>query len=65
MARDHRKLRVFADAHGLVPAIYKQTRDFPREEPLRMQIRTAAVSVPGNIVEGRCAAQPSRPEHAV
>jgi hypothetical protein len=27
MARDHRKLRVFADAHQLTLAIYKHTRN--------------------------------------
>ena len=54
MARDHRKLRVFADAHQLTLAIYKQTRNFPRDEwyALRLQMRRAAVSIPSNIVEG-------------
>ncbi len=54
MARDHRKLRVFDDAHALVPSIYKITKDFPKDEwyGLRAQIRRAAVSVPANIVEG-------------
>ena len=32
MARDHRKLRVFHEAHELTLAIYKETRNFPREE---------------------------------
>ena len=31
MSRDHRKLRVFHDAHSLTLAIYKQTRDFPKD----------------------------------
>src|SRR5262245_20169746 len=54
MSRDHRKLRVFADAHQLVLLIYKSTRNFPRDEwyALRLQMRKAAVSVPSNIVEG-------------
>ena len=54
MSRDHRKLRVFNDAHALTLAIYKHTRDFPRDEwfGLRMQMRRAAVSIPSNLVEG-------------
>jgi hypothetical protein len=32
MARDHRRLRVFTEAHELVLAIYRETRDFPRDE---------------------------------
>ena len=54
MARDHRKLRVFHDAHELVLAIYRETKDFPREEwyGLRAQIRRAATSIPTNVVEG-------------
>ena len=55
MSRDHRKLRVFHDAHSLTLAIYKShTRNFPRDEwfGIRSQIRRAAVSVPSNLVEG-------------
>jgi four helix bundle protein len=54
MARDHRKLRVFQDAHRLTVAIYKHTRNFPSEEwfGMRTQIRRAAVSVGANLVEG-------------
>ena len=54
MARDHRRLRVFHEAHELTLAIYKETRNFPRDEwfGIRAQIRRAAVSVPSNIVEG-------------
>src|SRR5262245_9438 len=54
MARDHRKLRVFHDAHRLTLAIYKHTKTFPKEEwyGLRAQIRKASVSIPTNIVEG-------------
>jgi len=54
MTRDHRRLRVFHEAHQLTIAIYKETKDFPRDEwfGLRAQIRRAATSVPSNIVEG-------------
>jgi four helix bundle protein len=54
MARDHRKLRVFHLAHELTIAIYKDTRNFPRDEwfGLRQQLRRAAVSVAANLVEG-------------
>ena len=54
MARDHRKLRVFHQAHDLTIAIYKSTRDFPRDEwfGTRAQLRRAAVAVPSNVVEG-------------
>ena len=54
MARDHRKLRVFHDAHQLTLATYQHPRDFPRHEwyAVRLQMRKAAVSIPSNIVEG-------------
>ena len=54
MSRDHRKLRVFQDAHSLTLAIYEHTRHFPKDEwfGIRSQIRRAAVSVPSNLVEG-------------
>ena len=54
MARDHRKLRVFHDAHRLTLAIYKHTKTFPKDEwyGLRAQIRKASASIPTNIVEG-------------
>lgn len=54
MARDHRQLRVFNEAHELVLAIYRETRSFPRDRwfGMRAQIRRAAVSIASNIVEG-------------
>jgi four helix bundle protein len=54
MARDHRRLRVFHDAHSLTLAIYKHTKGFPKEEwfGIRQQMRRAATSTPSNIAEG-------------
>lgn len=54
MSRDHRKLRVFHDAHSLTLAIYRHTRNFPKDEwfGIRAQLRRAAVSIPSNLVEG-------------
>jgi four helix bundle protein len=54
MARDPRKLRVFALADALVPDIYQATKGFPSEERygLVAQMRRAAVSIATNIVEG-------------
>jgi len=54
MSRDHRKLRVFHDAHALTLAIYQHTKNFPKEEwyGIRQQVRRAAASVPTNLVEG-------------
>ena len=54
MARDHRRLRVFHEAHQLILAIYQETRNFPRDEwfGIRAQVRRAAVSIASNMVEG-------------
>lgn len=58
MSRDHKKLRVFHDAHAVATSIYRQTREFPRDEVfgLRAQMRRAAVSVACDIVEGNARA---------
>jgi four helix bundle protein len=47
-------LNAWKEAHKLVLAIYKITRDFPKEEMfgLTNQIRRAAISITSNIAEG-------------
>ena len=54
MSRDHRNLRVFHEAHAITLAIYRHSKNFPRDEwfGLRSQMRRAAVSIPSNLVEG-------------
>ena len=54
MSRDHTKLRVFHDAHNLTLVIYRETKNFPKDEwfGLRLQMRRAAASTSTNIVEG-------------
>jgi four helix bundle protein len=53
--RSFRDLVVWQKSIKLTGAIYRITRDFPREEVygLSSQIRRSAVSVPSNIAEGQ------------
>jgi len=52
---DFKRLAVWKSSHELVLQIYRQTASFPRHElfGLISQMRRAAVSIPGNIAEGR------------
>lgn len=54
VSRDHRKLRVFQIADGVIADIYCASNGFPTDEKygLTSQLRRAAVSVASNIVEG-------------
>jgi four helix bundle protein len=55
MAQSFRELVVWQRAMQLTEAVYRLTRDFPRDEQfgLTSQIRRSAVSVPSNIAEGQ------------
>jgi four helix bundle protein len=52
--RDFRKLQVWEKAHKFVLDIYKETKNFPKEElfGITNQLRRAVVSIPNNIAEG-------------
>jgi four helix bundle protein len=53
--RSHRDLKIWQRAMDLVDVVYDLTEHFPKREEygLSAQIRSAAVSVPGNIAEGQ------------
>jgi four helix bundle protein len=52
--KDFRELKVWQKAHDLTLAVYRVTRDFPREElyGLTSQIRRASASIAANLAEG-------------
>lgn len=52
--RNYRDLQVWNKAHSLTLALYRVSRDFPRDEVygLTSQIRRAAVSIGCNLAEG-------------
>lgn len=52
--KDFRQLKVWEKSHQLVLAVYKATKEFPKEElyGLTSQIRRASTSIPTNIAEG-------------
>ncbi len=54
-ARSFRELVVWQRSIQLAAAVYRLTREFPKEElyGLSSQIRRSAVSVPSNIAEGQ------------
>jgi len=51
--QDFRKLRVWVVSHEFRLQVYRQTRNFPRDEifGLTSQLRRAASSIPSNIAE--------------
>jgi len=53
--KNYQELIAWQKAMDLVEAVYRASRNFPREETyaLTNQIRRAAVSVPSNIAEGQ------------
>jgi four helix bundle protein len=55
MSASYKDLIVWQKAMSLAEEVYRQTRDFPREEQFGLvsQLRRAAVSVPSNIAEGQ------------
>jgi four helix bundle protein len=61
--KTHKDLEIWQKGIDFVTAVYKITRDFPKEEMygLITQMRRAAISYPSNIAEG--AARNSTPEY--
>jgi hypothetical protein len=53
-ARTFQDLIVWKKSHEFVPAVYRQSATFPKNETfgLTSQLQRAAVSVPANIAEG-------------
>ena len=51
--RDFREIKVWEKAHRLTLAVYKITKEFPREElyGLTSQLRRSSSSIPANIAE--------------
>ena len=52
--QDFRELKIWHKSHALTLAVYRATKDFPREERygLTSHMRRAGVSTPANIAEG-------------
>ncbi len=52
--KDFHQLKVWGKSHQLALAIYKATKEFPKEElyGLTSQIRRASMSIPTNVAEG-------------
>ena len=52
--KDFRTLKVWQKSHQFALAVYKTTKNFPREElyGLTSQIRRSSMSIPTNIAEG-------------
>ncbi len=52
--KDFHQLKVWEKSHQLALAIYKATKEFPKEElyGLTSQIRRASMSIPTNVAEG-------------
>jgi four helix bundle protein len=55
MIQSFRDLQIWQRSMQLAVAVYRLTKDFPREElyGLTSQIRRSAISVPSNIAEGQ------------
>lgn len=52
--KDFRQLKVWEKSHQVALAIYRATKEFPKEElyGLTSQIRRSSMSIPTNIAEG-------------